>query len=366
MKYMQEHGMEVTMISGEGDEWETVIANEQCNYVVVPMTRQITPFKDFVALIRLTWLLRKIKPDIVHTHTPKAGLLGMMAARFAGVKIRIHTVAGLRFMTSTGMTRKLLVAMEKLAYRFANHVWPNSNSLLRYIKDSKLASEKKLEVIGHGSSNGINLLRYSPATLMDEKLKRIKEAILYDDKLFYFLAVGRVVKDKGIVEVVAAFEEVYKQNQSARLLLVGGFEDALDPIPAETKSVIENHPGIIMTGWSNEVEYYMSLANVLVHASYREGFPNVLLQAGAMSCPIICSRIDGNIDVVEHGVSGLIFEVKNTNQLITQMLQALADYSKMKILADKLNARVKDYYAQPIVHSLILKRYRELLSQTGS
>ena len=170
MRYMHEHGFDVLMVAGEGKDWAEVIAREQCRHQQVPMTRKMTPVADIRSLWMLYRLFRKEKPDIVHSHTPKAGLLAMMAAKMAGVKIRIHTIAGLRFMTSTGSTRKLLVAMEKLTGWAATHVWPNSFSLLEYVTVHKLVTPRKLEVIGKGSSNGIDLSRYhsllSPSRLV--------------------------------------------------------------------------------------------------------------------------------------------------------------------------------------------------------
>jgi glycosyltransferase involved in cell wall biosynthesis len=301
MKFMKEKGFEVVMVSADGREREAVLADEGCPHIIIPMTRQITPFKDLQALYRLTKLFRKHKPDIIHSHTPKAGLLAMMAGKLAGVKIRIHTVAGLRFMTAHGLTRKLLVQMEKMTGRFATHVWPNSFSLAAYIRENKLIPGKKLDVIGKGSSNGINLKRYSKEALQSEKLSAIKKKISYDDNLVYLLCVGRIVKDKGIDELVKAFEKAYASNQKLRLLLVGDFEDELDPVSDQARELLKTHPGIIMPGWSEDVEYYMEFSFALLHPSYREGFQNVVLLGGALFCRVIFSRILVIFYFVDHG-----------------------------------------------------------------
>jgi hypothetical protein len=161
MRYMNANGFDVVMVSSDGPELADVLRNEQCRHMIIPMTRKMTPFADVRSLWLLYRFFKKEKPDIVHSHTPKGGLLAMLAAKFAGVKIRVHTIAGLRFMTSKGMTRKVLVFMEKLTGRAATHVWPNSFSLLDYIIENKLVTPSKLEVISKGSSNGINLGRFS-------------------------------------------------------------------------------------------------------------------------------------------------------------------------------------------------------------
>lgn len=362
MKYMLEHGFEVVMVSSDGPELAAVKENEGCRHHIIPMTRRMTPFGDLRCLWLLYRFFKKERPDIVHSHTPKAGLLAMLAARFAGVRIRVHTVAGLRYVTTKGLGRRVLVFMEKLTGKAATHVWPNSNSLEKFIKDNKLVKPAKLEVIGWGSSNGVRLSRYSPEDILPVKLEETKQHIHYDEKLAYFLSVGRIVHDKGMDELLAAFVKLYEINPSVRLLLVGAFEDEVDPVSDKARELIKTHPAVIMAGWSDAVEYYMHLSFALVHPSHREGFPNVLLQAGAMYCPILCSRIEGNIDIVEHGKTGLIFEVKNEEALFEQMKYALEHPALMKQYAVTLRQQIEQHFDQPIVHSFLHKKYTELLA----
>jgi glycosyltransferase involved in cell wall biosynthesis len=363
MRYMQANGFEVIMISSDGKELELVKRNEGCRHQVIPMTRKMTPFTDLRSLWLLYRFFRKEKPDIVHSHTPKAGLLAMLAAKLAGVKIRIHTIAGLRFMTSTGFSRKVLVAMEKLTARSATHIWPNSFSLMNYIKENKLVKPAKLEIIGMGSSNGIDLSRYSLSSLKPDKLQEIKKLINYDEELVYFLSVGRLVHDKGIDELVHAFIAIHAKNNLVRLILVGAFEDEVDPVSNETKEILKAHPGIIMAGWSDAVEYFMAFSCALVHPSHREGFPNVLLQAGAMLCPVICSGIGGNVDIVEHEKTGLLFEVKDQARLQERLEQALADPLVLQQYARALRSKIEQHYDQPVVHLYLRNKYRDVLGQ---
>lgn len=361
MRYMQENGFDVLMVSSDGPELKAVLEREGCRHTIVPMTRRMSPFQDIVCLWKLYRLFRKEKPDIVHSHTPKAGLLAMLAAKMAGVKFRIHTIAGLRFVTTKGMSRRILIFMEKLTGLAANHVWPNSQSMKSYIETNKLVNPKKLEVIGYGSSNGVNLKRYSKAVLKEELLLAAKEKTNYDPSLFYFLAVGRIVHDKGMDELLGAFIRVHQQYPQTRLILVGAFEDEVDPVSAETRQLMQTHPAVIMAGWSNAVEYYMVLANVLVHPSHREGFPNVLMQAGAMGCPVICSAIDGNIDIVKHQETGLLFTVRNEEELYQQMVRAVSQPEALTQFAQQLHMQVKTYYDQQVVHDLLRSRYLQLL-----
>lgn len=366
MKYMKEHGFDVLMVSADGKEREDVIRNEGCPHHIIPMTRKITPFADLSSLWKLYRLFKKEKPDIIHSHTPKAGLLAMLAGRLAGVKTRIHTVAGLRFMTARGMGRKLLIRMEKFTASCATHVWPNSQSILGYITRNQLANPQKLQVIGFGSSNGINLQRYSPGSLLPGIVDETRRAMQYDNNLVYLLCVGRIVKDKGIDELLTAFSNLYKERSDLRLVLLGSYEDELDPISDEARMILKDHPGIIHISWSDHVEYFMHLSGMLVHPSYREGFPNVLLQAGAMGCPVICSRIEGNIDIVDDGQTGLIFEVQNALSLEGKLRFALANPGQLKEYASKLRKKIEQQFDQRFVHESLKNKYLELLSEQPS
>jgi glycosyltransferase involved in cell wall biosynthesis len=363
MKYMNENGFEVIMVSSDGKEWSDLLANEKCEHRIVHMTRKITPFQDLKSLWQLYRFFKKEKPDIVHSHTPKGGLLGMLAAKMAGVKIRIHTIAGLRFMTATGTTKKILVFMEKLTAKAAHHVWPNSYSLLNYIRQHKLVSEKKLEVIGHGSSNGVDLNRYSVTALEPEKLSEIKKLLNYDNSLSYLLNMGRIVKDKGVDEVFKVFKVVHAEDPQLRLIVLGAFEDDLDPISDEARETLKTHPAIIHIDWSDHVEYFMHLSNLLVHASYREGFPNTLLQTGAMGCPIVCSAIEGSVDIVTHTETGLLFQPRNTEDLLEKLQYALAHPDTMKLYAINLRTKIEKYFSQSYLHACMKEKYLELLNK---
>jgi glycosyltransferase involved in cell wall biosynthesis len=363
---MKKAGFDVVMVSADGRERNDVMQFEECPHHIVPMTRKITPFADAVSFWRLYRLLKKEKPDIVHSHTPKAGLLAMVAAKYAGVKIRIHTIAGLRFMTSSGITRTVLTKMEKITAHAATHVWPNSLSLLNYIKQHKLVNAEKLEIIGKGSSNGVDLSRFSVSVLDEQEIRKAREVISYDPSLFYILSVGRIVKDKGIRELAKAFVDLYKENDRLRLVLVGTFEEKLDPLDEEIMQLIKNHPGIILAGWHDDVEYYMRISGLLVHASYREGFPNVVLQAGAMECPVVCSRIEGNIDIVDEDVNGLVFTAGDEKDLYTKLKVALADPAGSKKRAVLLRKKVEENFDRCFVQEKLRQRYESLLSASNN
>ncbi len=339
-----------------------MVAHEGCPHHVIPFTRQITLWQDLKCLLSLIRYFRQERPDIVHTHTPKAGLLGMLAAWITRVPVRIHTVAGMPLMVKKGMIRQLLLAMERLTYGAAHQVWPNSKSLYDFILKQGLARASKLQVILKGSSNGIDLSAFQLAALDASRLAdlRLQYGLGADD--FIFLSVARMVTDKGIPELVRAFQLVNIPH--AKLLLLGSLEQSLDPLPEETLQALSGvDPRIIHVHWSDEVAYFMAMADVLVHPSHREGFPNVLLQAGAMACPVICSDIPGNIDIISHEETGLIFPVKQQVALEQTLEEVHRHYDAAQIRAKRLQEQVFQYYARERFHAEILRQYQVLLTK---
>ncbi|MBK7557599.1 MAG: glycosyltransferase family 4 protein [Chitinophagaceae bacterium] len=362
MRFMAANGFDVLMISADGKELADVIENEQCPHMIVPMTRKITPLQDLKCLYRLIKIFRKEKPDIVHTHTPKAGLLGMLAAKFSGVKTRIHTVAGLPLMAETGFKYHLLIFIEKLTYAAASNVWPNSYSLLQFITEKKLCKPAKLHIIAKGSTNGININRFNEAALDENGVREIKQQVNFSDDHTYLLCIGRLVKDKGIVELVYVFTLLQQHNNNLHLILVGEFEAGLDPLPERTLQEIKTNPFITHINWSNRVEYFMHIADLFVFPSHREGFPNVLLQAGAMGLPVICSHITGNIDIVTNNETGLIFEKGNEQQMLKHLQYALEHPQQMQMMAQQLQQVINKNYRQENIWQNMLQAYKSLVN----
>ena len=363
MRYMAQQGMQVVMISADGEERADVINTEQCPHIIVPFTRQITPIKDLACLWQLIKIFKKQQPDIVHTHTPKAGLLGMLAAKICGIPVRIHTVAGLPLMVQTGLKLQILKAVEKITYAAATQVWPNSQSLLTYIKDNKYGKPEKLNIISKGSSNGINLQRFSKHALTDDILAEVKKSINYNPNNYYLLSIGRLVADKGIVELVLGFKDLLLQYPNLKLILVGKYETSLDPLPNDIINEIKLNSCIIHIQWSAYVEYYLALANLFVFPSHREGFPNVLLQSAAMYTPIICSAITGNVDIVTHNTTGLLFEKANIEAMKNNIIFAINNPDSMHKMAVHLQVTIHSYYDNKIIWQAIWQQYQQLLTK---
>ena len=361
MNYTKAQGWDVIMVSSDGREISQAIKNEGVQHEIIPFTRKITPFEDLKCIWLLIQLFKREKPDIVHTHTPKAGLLGMIAANLAGVTIRIHTLAGIPAMAAEGRKKTLLESVEKWTYSNAREVWPNSPGLRKFVLQKELCSECKLKIVGKGSSNGVDLEKFSRNFLIENHLVAATMWITPVEDDFIILSVGRLVRDKGIEELVTAFLNS-KIVDKSKLVLLGAFEQDLDPISPETVQTIRENPRIIQIDWSDHVAHYLALADILVHPSHREGFPNVILEAGAMHVPVICSDIIGNTDIITQQKTGLIFPVKDAAVLKEAMEFAFVKRDKMAEYAASLYEEVVQNYDRKFVQKEIFSNYQRLIN----
>jgi len=363
MAFMKDKGFNVHMASASGNHLKEALENEKVTHHVLPFKRDISIINDIKALFKTIHLLRKIKPTIVHTHTPKAALIGMLAAKITGVPLRIHTVAGMPLESMTGLKKKIVLNTEKLTYLAATHIWPNSPSLQDYIIKNQYTTNEKLSVIGKGSSNGIDLEDYKFSTLQKSILEEIKRKIDFSEGKKYMLFVGRLVSQKGIVELIDAFKQINHSFPSWRLVLVGPFENDRDPVPESTKIEIEKNQNIISVGFSDKVKYYLSLAELVVFPSHREGFPNVPIQAGAMLCPVIASNIMGNVDIIKDNKTGILFKSKNVEDLKDKITFAINNPEYMKTLAHANFQRINKNFTREFVQTEIYNKYLELLNE---
>ena len=362
MRYMSSHGFDVTMISSNGPEVPEVIKAEQCPHIAVNITRKITPVEDLRTIYRLYRVFKKHQPHIIHSENLKANLLGMIAGYFAKVPVRIQTMAGLVSPNVSGVKGKLIRMAEMISFRFATNVWPNSNSSLEYMLRTKMIRAGKATVIGAGSSNGVDLVKYNRSAIDATRLEEIKKTIQYKPGERILLFAGRMVKDKGIQELVKAFTRLQKELPSLKLVILGPAEDELDPVDVTTKETIRANPSIVHISWTDEVEYYFALAELFVFPSHREGFPNVLMQAGAMQVPVVCSAIVGNIDIVEDKQSGLLHEVKNEESLFENILYALQHQVQMQEMAMALYLKMKNNFNRDILYQQYMDAYLALIT----
>ena len=358
-RFMSKH-YEVIGVSGDGEALAEVRQNEGIKTHVVEMTRTITPLKDLKAVYQLYKFFKKEKPFIVHTHTPKAGTVGMLAAKLAGVPHRLHTIAGLPLLEAKGNKRKLLNAVEKFTYSCATLILPNSFGLEEIILEHNFTKTSKLKVIGNGSSNGINTKHYDIALVSEDTKNKLRTELNISKEDLVFIFIGRIVRDKGINELVAAFDSLSQENKNCKLLLVGPRENHLDPLEPETEALIKSNKRILAVGVQKDIRPYVAISHVLTFPSYREGFPNVVLQGSCMELPCIVGNINGCNEIIEDKVNGLIIPVKDT-KAIKDAMQFMIDFpEKRQAMIAHSRSRILDRYKQEFVWEEILKTYQSL------
>ena len=365
LRFMASNGCDVKGVSSEGEELREVHENEGIAVEAITMSRKITPFQDLKSLWEMWNFLRKEKPQIVHTHTPKAGIIGMLAARLAGVPHRLHTVAGLPLMEATGTKRKILNFVEKLTYSSATRVYPNSKGLYDFILQNNFTQSNKLKIIANGSSNGIDTAFFSPDQVTEIERVTLREKLNIQPDDFVFVFVGRIVSDKGINELIKAFSELQTAENNEltgiKLLLVGGLESDLDPLHPETLAEINHNKDIISAGFQQDVRPFFAIADALAFPSYREGFPNVVMQAGAMGLPSIVSDINGCNEIIVEGENGLIIPSKNVEKLKEKMLTLAGDKNLYIKLKENSRRMIENRYEQSVVWNALLEEYEGLL-----
>lgn len=362
-KFMSKNGFEVIGISSAGNALYEVSQEEEIRVIEINMSRKITPIKDFLSVYNLYKLIKKEKPIIVHSHTPKAGVVAMMAAKIANVPIRLHTVAGLPLMEAKGIKRKLLNFVEKVTYACATKVYPNSKGLYDFIVEEELISSIKMKIIANGSSNGIDTSYFDSERISEKQREEFLTRLNIQKKDFVFIFVGRLVGDKGINELIDAFARIKDSN--VKLLLVGGLESDLDPLKSETIHEIDKNKNIISVGFQKDVRPYFAISHCLVFPSYREGFPNVVLQAGSMGLPSIVSNINGCNEIIQEGINGSIIPSKDRESLYTVMHKIISDEAWRKQLAGNARDIIVSHYEQKLVWDALLIEYKHLLIQKG-
>ena len=359
-RFMSQNGFEVIGVSSNRQELQDVQNDEGIDVVALEMTRTISPIKDIKALWNFYRLCKKEKPTIVHSITPKAGLLTMLAGKMAGVPIRMHTFTGLIFPTRTGVMQKLLIKMDQLLCWSATNIYPEGNGVKKDLIDYKITN-KPLKVLANGNVNGIDLNYFSKDTITIEHQTQLKNELGIQPNYFVFIFVGRLVGDKGINELVQAFSKL--QIPNTKLLLVGPYETELDPLKDETINEIDSNENIISVGFQKDVRPYFAISNALVFPSYREGFPNVVMQAGAMELPSIVSDINGCNEIVVEGENGTIIPVKNVEAIQKAMQKMMEDkeyYSKLK---ENARPMIQSRYEQSVVWNALLEEYNSLINR---
>ena len=348
--------MDVILVAKDTGNLKSLAETEGVEYREIDMHREISPINDLKSLFRLVKLFRKERPDIVHANTPKGALLGLLAAKIARVPKRIYNVNGLRFETAKGNFRRLLIIMEKIACACANKVIPQSNGVAEVLKKEQI-TKKPLKIILNGSGNGVDTNYFNPE-ISDVKIKASEIRNGFDGITFVF--VGRIVGDKGVNELVEAFDRLNKQYENVRLYLVGGREENLDPLSDITLHTIASNDNIIECGQQADVRSYLSASDIFVLPSYREGFPNVVLEASAMGLPCIVTDVNGATDAIQNEKNGLIIPKRDVTALYNVMQRLFLNKKLRESMSQKARPMVMERFNRPDVWQATLEMYQSL------
>lgn len=359
LRALREAGFRVTLISSPGPLLDEIAACEGIGVAEVSMARRVAPLRDLLSIVRLWKELRALNPDIVEFSTPKAGLLGTLAAWVCGVPIRVYMLRGLRLEGYRGLKRRMLLGFERLAAEFAHVVLCNSDSLRNEALRLRIAPEGKLYELGDGSSNGVHVERFSPGTSDVRKQLGIPRQA----KVIGF--VGRLTRDKGIPELVRAFESVVEKEPDAHLLLVGWYDSCEDALDASLRARIANHPRIHRTGFVADTAPYYRAMDMMVLPTWREGFPNVVLEAAATAIPVITTLSTGSRDSVIPEVTGVLIPPGDAEAICEAILKLARDPDMRLRMGRAARSWVLEHFAHDRVLGLVTSYYVGLLESAA-
>jgi glycosyltransferase involved in cell wall biosynthesis len=360
LRTLREAGFRVTLVSSPGALLTHTAAQEGVDSIAIPMRREISPLADLISLVRLTWLLYRLKPQMTEFSTPKAGLLGSLAAKFCGVPTRVYFLRGLKLERCAGFKRSILLAAEKLAAACAHEVLCNSDSLRNEALALGIAPETKLRVLGGGSSNGVDVERFSPGP--SNKMLGLN----LPPHALVVGFVGRLTRDKGLPELVEAFEAILAAKPNAYLLLVGWFDAAEDALDEQLRSRIRNHPRIHSTGYVADTAPYYRAMDVMVLPTWREGFPNVVLEAAASGIPVVTTLSTGSRDAVVPEVTGLLIPPGYPVAIRESVLQLLGNPERCVRMGKAARTWVLDQYVNGQVLGRTVDYYKSLMNRKRS
>lgn len=347
---------EVILLSSPGSELDEMERKYGVQGKRVPMERHISLFYDLVSLLHLIQTFLKEKPTMVHSMTPKAGLLCMIAAWLTRVPVRVHTFTGLVFPTATGLKRRILMLTDAITCACATHVIPEGEGVMKDLRNHGI-TKKPMKVLGYGNIKGVDMMHYSRRPEVMELGQKLKK-----EGVFTFLFVGRMAKDKGINELCKAMSKL-SGFAPVRLLLVGWNEDSQDPISQDAKDLITNNPAIEYVGpmYGDELLAYYAAADCYVFPSYREGFPNTVLEAGAMGLPCIVTDINGSREIIVEGENGVIIPPRDEEALFQAMLEMIRNKQNREYMAGKARDMIASRFEQSFVQNCLMEFYEDIL-----
>lgn len=363
--YLQSRGFQLNIISSPGVELGRFAEMHRVNPWAVNMERKISPARDVVAIARLIRVLRTIRPRIVHAHTPKGGLLGMLASAILRTPIRIYHIRGLPYMTESGPRRSLLKLSEKVSCALAHEVFCVSHSIRNVAITDGLVASEKIHVFLGGSGNGVDAdRRFNPASYDEHATLALKVSLGLPVDAPVVGFVGRMVKDKGVEELALAWQRLRRRYPSLWLIVIGP-EESKGAISQVTREQLNNDSRVVLLGDLPDTAPYYSLFDVLALPTYREGFPNVVLEASAMQLPVVATAVPGCTDAVDDDITGTLVPPGDATALEEAIARYLDDPDLRHTHGSSGRARVLEEFRQEDIWEAIFQAYRRLLESKG-
>lgn len=354
-------GMAVTVIASSDELSEDLAASKSSTYIPVNIEREINPIQDFLSLVSLIRVFKKNKFDLVHSTTPKAGLLCAIAGRLAGTGVRLHTFTGQPWVTMSGVKRTILKLCDKVIASLNTHCYADSVSQKNFLVSNGIIKAEKISVLGAGSLAGIDLQRFDSSRYSAEEFRAMRNELQITDTGKILLFVGRITPDKGIKELITAFNEIVRKDPDVFLVFVGPFESAGEEVVNRVAdaSVRDN---IKIVGYSDEPEKYMAFADLLCLPSYREGFGTVVIEAAAMGTPTVGTNIYGLSDAIVDGETGVLVTLKDAASLQAGILSVLGKPALQSAMGDAARKRAKSHFGSQACSELLISEYKRFFN----
>lgn len=357
-KILRDQGFQISLVSPPG-EYLSVLKNEGIDFPTfsINIERPISIKRDFISLLKLISLFYTEKPHIVHSSTPKAGLLTALASFVARVPVRMHTFTGQRWaVLNTGFLKRILIFFDKLICSLNTIVYADSPSQIDFLIKHKIVKREKVRCLHKGSLGGVELERFSRDNFPNRKKAFISELSL-NPECKILIYVGRVVRDKGLEELLDVFTDLASDEENLELFIVGPYEKKLDPIGKKFEKALLSHRKIHYFGRVHNPEYYLAGADLFCIPSYREGFPTVVLEAAALGVPAIGTKIPGLVDAIKHGETGLLVKSKDRGELKKGIQELIHDEEKLRYLGTNARNRAQKYFDYKVLADCQIKEY---------
>jgi glycosyltransferase involved in cell wall biosynthesis len=364
MEYLRSIGMKVTAVSSNDPELvDLSFPKAKLQHIVIDIHRKPTLFRDLLALVHLIRVFRTQQFDIVHSTTPKAGLLAALAGKLAGTPIRLHTFTGQPWVTMSGLLKFVCRFCDRLIGKLNTRCYADSLSQRQFLVEQNIVADSRIGVIGAGSLAGVDVKRFDRNcfTSKDVEVLRREVGVSHDAAVLIFI--GRITYEKGIRELLSAFEQLRKENYAVELLLIGPFDEVNGKAMEGLRAKITSLSGVHCIGYTGTPERYLAISHILCLPSYREGFGTVVIEAAAMGLPTIGTRINGLIDAVIDGETGILIEPRDSYALVVALKRLLDQPELIISMGNAARQRCLQAFDAEVVNRNLAQEYIALLNR---